>query len=86
MKNTKKFLALLMAMAMVMALAACGSKEEPAPAEQPAGTQEEQAPVEETTPDTDMSYVQDKGVLVVGITDFEPILQGILCNRSYNTY
>ena len=73
MKNTKKFLAFLMAMAMVMALAACGSKEEPAPAEQPAGTQEEQAPVEETTPDTDMSYVQDKGVLVVGITDFEPM-------------
>ena len=46
MKNTKKFLAFLMAMSMVMALAACGSKEEPVPAEQPAGTQEEQAPVE----------------------------------------
>ena len=73
MKNMKKFLALLMAMAMVLALAACGSKEEPAPAEQPAENQEEQAPTEETTSETDMAYVQDKGVLVVGITDFEPM-------------
>ena len=74
MKNMKKFLALLMAMAMVLALAACGSKEEPAPAEQPAETQEEQAPVEENADaDSDLAYVQDKGVLVVGITDFEPM-------------
>ena len=73
MKNMKKFLALLMAMAMVLALAACGSKEEPAPAEQPAETQEEQAPAEETASDSDLAYVQDKGVLVVGITDFEPM-------------
>ena len=73
MKNMKKFLALLMAMSMVLALAACGSKEEPAPAEQPAETQEEQAPAEETASDSDMAYVQDKGVLVVGITDFEPM-------------
>ena len=73
MKNMKKFLALLMAMAMVLALAACGSKEEPAPAEQPAETQEEPAPAEETASDSDLAYVQDKGALVVGITDFEPM-------------
>lgn len=72
MKNMKKFLALLMAMAMVLALAACGSQEEPAPTEQPDETQE-QAPAEETASDSDMAYIQDKGVLVVGITDFEPM-------------
>ena len=74
MKNMKKFLALLMAMVMVLALAACGSsKTESVPAAQPAETQEQQAPAEETASDTDMTYVQDKGVLVVGITDFEPM-------------
>ena len=41
MKNMKKFLALLMAMVMVLALAACGSsKTESVPAAQPAETQE----------------------------------------------
>ena len=74
MKNMKKFLALLMAMVMVLALAACGSsKTESVPAAQPAETQEQQAPAEETASDTDMTYVQDKGALVVGITDFEPM-------------
>ena len=74
MKNMKKFLALLMAMVMVLALAACGSsKTESVPAAQPAETQEQQAPAEETASDTDMTYVQDKGVLVGGITDFEPM-------------
>ena len=74
MKNMKKFLALLMAMVMVLALAACGSsKTESVPSAQPAETQEQQAPAEETASDTDMTYVQDKGVLVVGITDFEPM-------------
>ena len=74
MENRKKFLALLMAMAMVLALAACGSKGETAPAEQPAEPQEEQqAPDQAAAPDSDMAYVQGKGVLVVGITDFEPM-------------
>ena len=75
MKNMKKLCALLLARTMVLCLAACGgSKEETAKEEAPAETQEEQAPVEENADaDSDLAYVQDKGVLVVGITDFEPM-------------
>ena len=75
MKNMKKLWALLLALTMVLSLAACGgSKEETAKEEAPAETQEEQASVEENADaDSDLAYVQDKGVLVVGITDFEPM-------------
>ena len=75
MKNMKKLWALLVALTMVLSLAACGgSREETAKEEAPAETQEEQAPVEENADaDSDLAYVQDKGVLVVGITDFEPM-------------
>ncbi|MCI7734318.1 MAG: transporter substrate-binding domain-containing protein [Dysosmobacter sp.] len=71
----KKLWALLLALTMVLSLAACGgSREETAKEEAPAETQEEQAPVEENADaDSDLAYVQDKGVLVVGITDFEPM-------------
>ena len=74
MKNMKKLWALLLALTMVLSLAACGgSKEETAKEDAPAETQEERAPAEETASDSDLAYVQDKGVLVVGITDFEPM-------------
>ena len=69
----KKFLALLLALTMVFALAACGGEagtetDPPADGTDPAG--------EETTPagtDSDLAYVQEKGTLVVGITEFEPM-------------
>ena len=69
----KKFLALLLALTMVFALAACGGEagtetDPPADGTEPAG--------EETTPagtDSDLAYVQEKGTLVVGITEFDPM-------------
>lgn len=73
MKHMKKFLSLLLVLAMVLALAACGGKDEPAPeTDTPAEEQGEQQP-EQTANDSDVAYVQDKGTLVVGITDFEPM-------------
>ncbi len=36
-------------------------------------TEEAEAEEAETTEDSDLAYVQEKGVLVVGITDFEPM-------------
>ena len=54
----KKLLAILMTMMMVLSLAACGGNE--------AGDGAE-------TPKTDMEYVKEKGVLVVGITDYAPM-------------
>lgn len=74
MKNMKKFLAVLMALAMVLSLAACGSKQEaPAPAEKPAAEQPAETPAEEPAADSDLAYIQGKGTLVVGITDFTPM-------------
>ncbi len=53
----KKLAALMLSLIMVLSLAACGNK------------------ADETSSDnkTDMEYVKEKGTLVVGITDFEPM-------------
>ena len=73
----KKFLTLLLALAMMLSLAACGSDDS---AQDTADTAEdtqteETADSAETTEaaDSDMAYVQEKGTLVVGITEFEPM-------------
>ena len=49
MKNTKRLLALLLSLAMVMALVACGGKEEPAPEKEETKT-EQPAPEKEEAP------------------------------------
>ncbi len=72
----KKLLSLLLATLMMFALVACGqTAEEPAPVEEDTAPVEDAAPVEEDAPaeESDLAYVQDKGTLVVGITDFAPM-------------
>ena len=77
----KKLLALILTLAMVLSLAACGSsnKEETTDTttettDNAETTETTEADTEtDTTADSDMAYVKDKGVLVVGITDFAPM-------------
>ena len=64
----KKLICTLLSLAMVLALAACGSSgaannaADAAPAASAANSAE-----------SDLAYIQDKGTLVVGITEFEPM-------------
>ena len=71
MKNMKKLWALLLALAMTFSLAACGgtSDEETTTDDQ---TTEDTA-TDDTAAESDLAYVQDKGTLVVGITEFAPM-------------
>ncbi len=87
--NMKKYLALILALAMCLSLAACGGSSNNDSAAPAASNTEEAAPAEaeteaatdaadaadaaQTASDSDLAYVQSKGVLVVGITDFEPM-------------
>lgn len=70
----KKFFALLLALCMIFALAACGE-----PASEPSEAPASEAPAseapasEEPAVESDMAYVQEKGSLIVGITEFEPM-------------
>ena len=76
----KKLVAAALTLCMCFGLAACGAQEtaeapatEEAAVEEAAETTEEAAPAEETEGESDLAYVQEKGTLVVGITDFEPM-------------
>lgn len=73
----KRLLAMLLALAMGLTLAACSGGEDKkpdpgssAPASGPSAGGESAAPAEEGS---DLAYVKDKGTLVVGITNFEPM-------------
>ena len=80
----KKILALMLTLTMVLSLAACGSSDNSETTDTTNTTTEttDTADTTETsetdteadnTADSDMAYVKDKGVLVVGITDFAPM-------------
>lgn len=56
----KKLIALMLTLTMVLSLAACGSS----------GSDDDS---KKESSESDMAYVKDKGTLVVGITDFEPM-------------
>lgn len=70
----KKFFTLLLALCMIFALAACGE-----PASEPGEAPASEAPAseapasEEPAAESDMAYVREKGSLIVGITEFEPM-------------
>mgnify|MGYP000186321516 CR=1 FL=1 len=66
--KAKKLWALLMALAMVFSLAACGDT-----AEDTSDADNADAENTDTAEASDLAYVQDKGTLVVGITEFEPM-------------
>ena len=67
----KKIWAGALALVMSLSLAACGGGTEPANS-QPADA-ESSAPEESQAVESDLAYVQSKGTLVVGITEFEPM-------------
>ena len=64
----KKMIALLLAAMMVLSMAACASK-----TAAPADMAEPAAAETAAAADSDLAYIQDKGTLVIGITDFEPM-------------
>ncbi len=70
----KKILAMILALTMVFALCACGSSA-PAATEAPAADAPADAPAAEAPAEaeSDLAYVQGKGSLIVGITDFAPM-------------
>ena len=72
----KKILSMILALAMVFALCACGQSAAPAATAAPtadASADAAEPAAEETAADSDLAYVQDKGTLIVGITDFAPM-------------
>ena len=88
MEKMKKLATLLLALAMCLALAACGGEsaaeteetgtDAASGTEESAGDGADAAETEETdtgdaAAESDLAYVQDKGTLVVGITEFEPL-------------
>ena len=78
----KKLIALLLAALMVLSMAACASKTATTTTETASDAAQtpadEQTSTDEQTPaadeaESDLAYIQSKGTLVIGITDFEPM-------------
>ena len=74
----KKTLSLALALTMALSLAACGNSggsSSSAPADASGGSSQANSSTSSSSANTesDLAYVQDKGTLVVGITEFEPM-------------
>ena len=65
----KKLLALVLAAGMIASMAACGNTN----SNGSASADNNGSSVAAESTDSDLAYVKDKGTLVVGITDFEPM-------------
>lgn len=63
----KKFIAFMLTMVMVLSLSACGSSGSDS------GSDGDTASGSGASSESDQEYVKDKGTLVIGITDFEPM-------------
>ena len=68
MKRFQKWLALALCLTMALSLAACGGQ-----ASSGGASGEEAQSGGEENAESDLQYVHDKGTLVVGITEFEPM-------------
>lgn len=66
----KKILAMAMAMTMCFSLAACGSTNTATGGND---TVNEESSGDSSSAESDMAKIKDKGTLVIGITDFEPM-------------
>lgn len=62
----KKLIAMLLALVMALSLAACGSTASNT-------TSDDTADSDTAATASDMQYIKDKGTLIVGITEFEPM-------------
>lgn len=71
----RKLTALALALGLTLSLAACGSGTTGSANTPAGGNSESPAAAESNTPaaESDMAYVQDKGTLIVGMTDFNPM-------------
>lgn len=75
----KKLIAMMLTLIMVLSLAACGSSggsddsKEDTTDNAAAVSDSEDEESESEASESDLEYVKDKGTLVVGITDFEPM-------------
>ena len=74
----KKTLSLALALTMALSLAACGnsggsSSSDPADASGSSSQANSSTSSSSVNTESDLAYVQDKGTLVVGITEFEPM-------------
>lgn len=73
----KKILALLLSMALCFSMVACGSKDGETNGNDNTSAQKTEESADESgsgeSGESDLAYVQDKGTLIVAITDFEPM-------------
>ena len=71
----RKLTALALALGLTFSLTACGSGTTGSANTPAGGNSESPAPAESNAPaaESDLAYVQNKGTLVVGITEFEPM-------------
>lgn len=69
----KQLLAALMTLIMVFTLAGCGASPASSANSTPSASSAPSASPADSAAQSDLAYVQDKGTLVVGITDFAPM-------------